>query len=647
MTPEQQKAIALANARLRLQKPEPTLPERIAGNPITRVAIGAAEPILGAAQLAANAVGVGEPVNEHLQQLDRMINAGRGDSGFDAARFAGNVISPVNAGLAKALPAVTSTAGRAGVGAGAGAVGGATMPVTQEDGYWGNKGAQVATGATFGAVLTPVIGKVVDVVASKVNAIADRFRTRTPEDLARASLQTDRLIEEAISEIGGTTADIPPQMLAGIRQEVNEALKSGKKLDAAALFRRREFEALGVDPTLGQITRDPTQFARERNLRAADPRLTVRFNDQSRRLAEQLRNYGQSADEPQAAGQRFIEHLANLDRMAGREVTKEYQAARQSSGRDLDVPLQGVAQDLQRVATDYGSSLPDAIRSKLASFGILDGKQTKVFTVNDAELLLQQANKLRGNDRATNNALNEVTAAIKRAVLQADDQGGAFSQARSLAAKRFTLQDLVPALKASADGDASADKFVGQFLLRGETQEVQRLAKLLRETSPDLFQQARGQFGQEIMRAAYGENLAGDKALRPEMLAKVLRQFGTDRLKAFFEPAEIAQLQRIARVGAFIESPPAAAPVNTSNTLTAGLPFLAQLPGAEKLAVALRAGAAIGRNLGNERAVTNALGARVPETSAAELSPEARRLLAKALVMGGAGAGMATASDLK
>jgi hypothetical protein len=38
---------------------------------------------------------------------------------------------------------------------------------------------------------------------------------------------------------------------------VEESLKAGKTVDAAALARRLDFEALGMKPTLGQITRDP------------------------------------------------------------------------------------------------------------------------------------------------------------------------------------------------------------------------------------------------------------------------------------------------------------------------------------------------------------------------------------------------------
>lgn len=662
-------ALALANARLRLQQPAVSTADKVAGSAPVRLAIGAAEPILGAGQLAANAVGLGNKeleipnpfnsevplyrssVNEHMKTLEQSIERGRGpDAGFDAVRFAGNVVSPVNAAMAKALPAAATTAGRTGVGAGAGAVGGALTPVTSGDDYWQNKGAQVGVGAVAGGVLTPVVGKVVDAVAPKVSALLDRFSaSRTQMTAAQASLETDRLIEQAMKEIGSASSEVPPQALVQIRQQVNEALKAGKQLDPAALLRKQDFDELRVPGTLGQITRDPTQFATERNLRGADPRLTVRFNDQNRALGERLMGFGaREADEVQTAGSRFVQHLSGVDRKAGGEVSDAYKVAREAAGRDLDVPLTGLAQDIAAVQRDFGSKVPDAIVSRLNEFGIgKAGNQTKVFTINEAEDILQQTNKLRGSDAAVNNALDAINKAVKKAVLAADDQGGVFKAPRDLAAKRFKIQEMVPALRASADGDASADKFVGQFLIRGETSEVQNLAKLLQGSSPELYDQARAQLAKELMRRAYGENPAADAAIKPAQLAQALREFGEGRLKAFFSEPEIAQMRRISRVGAYMESIPSGSPVNTSNTFTAALPTMLQMvPGAEKLAMALRAGAAIGRGVTNERAVTSGLRAEVPITQR-PLSQEDRALLAKALAVGGAGVGMGTAAGFK
>jgi hypothetical protein len=639
---------------------KPSGAQRIAGNPITRFAIGAADPIMGAVQLGANLFGLGDKeleipnpfnkdvplyrssVNEHIKGLDQQIEAGRGkDAGFDAARLGGNILSPVNAAVAKVLPAATTVAGRAATGAAAGGGSAALMPVTGDD-YFGEKGAQVAGGAVTGGIATPIIGKLVDTIAPKVaNLVTKMQGGPSTVQLAQNSLQTDLIIEQALKEIGATGNDVPPQMLQGIRQQVNEALRAGKKLDAAAQFRKQDFEGLGVKPMLGQITRDPTQFAMEKNLRSADPRLATASNEQTRALAERLRGFGANgAVEAPIAGDEFVGHLAGVDKQLGSQVSDSYKAARAAVGRDMEIPVSNLAQDMAKIKRDFGSKIPDAVISRLDEFGVFSGKPQKILDMNEAEDILQQLNKLKGSDNGTNNALTAINKAVKNAIMEADDQGGVFAVPRNLAAQRFKLHDMVPALRAAAEGDASADKFVGQYLLRGETKDVKALADLLKKTSPELYDQARSQFGQEIVRAAYGENAAGDKALRPEMLAKALRQFGPKRLEAFFSQSEIDQMNRAARVGAYMESIPAGSPVNTSNSLTAALPFLAKIPGADKVAAVLKAGAAIGSGLRNANTVNNAVRAEVPAT-AAELSPQAKAALARALMMGAGGVGMA------
>jgi hypothetical protein len=646
-----------------------TTSEKVAGSAPVRFAIGAAEPILGAAQFGANLWGLGDKnitipnpfnkdvplydssINENLKTLERTIQRGRGpDAGFDPVRFAGNVFSPVNAVGAKAIPAVTGTAARTGVGAAIGAGGGVVTPVTSGGDYWGSKAAQVGTGAVAGSIATPLLGKLADSLAPRVSAFVDRMSaTRSAQRATDARVEADRMVSEALESIGARMDDVEPAMLLSIRGQVTEALKGGKKLDAAALLRKKEFEELGVEGTLGQITRDPTQFAFERNMRGADPRLTTRFNEQNRVISGALRDYGsQTADEAQVAGQGLVSHLQGLDKAAGKQVSESYKAARENAGKDLELPLQGLSQDIAKVGRDFGkgNAAVQWAKSYFQDLGVFGGKQTKIFTIEDAEQALQQINRLKGNDPATNNAYSEITKAIKNAVVSADDQGGVFKGARELAAKRFEMRDLVPALKAAAEGDASADRFVNQYLINGESKDVQSLAALLKASNPDLYNQARSQFGQHILRAAYGENAAGDKALRPETLAKVLRQIGGERLKAFFSQGEIDQMRRIARVGAYMETIPAAAPVNTSNSLTAAVPMLARMPGGETLSTVLRAGAAVGRGYSDARAINNAINARVPISPAA-LSPEIEGILARSIGLGGLGAGILSAQEFR
>jgi hypothetical protein len=88
----------------------------------------------------------------------------------------------------------------------------------------------------------------------------------------------------------------------------------------------------------------------------------------------------------------------------------------------------------------------------------------------------------------------------------------------------------------------------------------------------------------DIRRAAFGEDLASDAPVSPERLAKKLREFGTQKMGAFFSPEEIANYELAAKVATYVEKHPNAAAVNTSNTLVAQLMTNPALVGVAKVA---------------------------------------------------------------
>ena len=230
------------------------------------------------------------------------------------------------------------------------------------------------------------------------------------------------------------------------------------------------------------------------------------------------------------------------------------------------------------------------------------------------------------------NAFGEISKALKSAIGAADDAGGAFAAPRALAAERFKAHDAIKALGDVADGSAPVDRFVQRYIIGGESRQTQALANLLREQSPEAFQQARAQMGAHIQRAAFGENLSGDKAISPERLARVLRDIGTEKLSAFFDKAEIEAMKRMARVSSYINTVPANAVPNTSGTASALLNAGAVIPG---MSPVLQIARAIGQPIANQRAVSSALSAQVPQ-SMAPASPE----LIRRMQLLGAGGGL-------
>jgi len=93
-----------------------------------------------------------------------------GESGFDAWRTAGNVVSPVNLALPSAGGATTLA--RAGRGVIAGASSGMLAPVTNGD-FWAEKGKQVGAGAVMGGAMPLVAGGVSRIISPKASVNPD------------------------------------------------------------------------------------------------------------------------------------------------------------------------------------------------------------------------------------------------------------------------------------------------------------------------------------------------------------------------------------------------------------------------------------------------------------------------------------------
>lgn len=642
----------------------PSLRQKIQASMPMRVIQGMRDPIDAGAQLLPHALesvasGFGyipNPVSEFFgseaNRVDKMnaqneqeyqqARKQTGQTGFDAMRLTGNILSPANAAIAARLPvAAPSMLGKAWQGAQIGGLGGLLQPVNDmapNQSYWATKGAQAGLGAVTGAALTPVMSKVGEKVAS--------YLQRTPTDVAeaRASLETDRILKESLAELNQTVDDIPRVQYDNLRQQVTEALKKGKKLDPAALLRKQDFQAEGIDPLRSWITRNPEQFAREMNLRGVDSvggPLMRRFDAANQTVQGRLRDASSGAKTPFETGENMVAALRGADTSLKSKVTSAYNAARQSAGKDMDIPLQGLSQDYAQVVNDFGDKVPSGVRNQFKSLGFDGGTQLKTFTIEDADKLLKVINSNWSNDPATNNALGQLSQAVKKSVEAVDSTGGPFAPAVQLAKQRFQLHDAVPALEAAANGRVAPDDFVKRFVLNGKVNDVRGLVKLL---DPQSLAEAKAQIGATLQRAAFGENTAGDKVFSPERYAKALRELGNEKLGAFYSPQEIETLKRIGRIGAYVNSRPNVATVNTSNTGAA----VANLMGGnvQRLSKTAAVVNSLMTPINNARTVNAALRADVPQPPA-NLTPEQIALAAKLLGAGGAAAGSAAATPLR
>lgn len=596
-----------------------------------------------------------------VRDVNKQYDAQRGeDAGFDWGRLAGNVVNPVTIMAAPSVGTASTVTQLATRGAMAGAMGGALQPVTSDDAetdFWKRKGGQAAVGALTGAVATPIISKTAQGVArgtqSARQAIAGRMVTDEQVRVAAAN---------AARANGVDFQNLPQGMRDMVEDQVRQSLRSGQRIDPAAIMRRVEAESVGLTGdaalTTGQVTRNPMLFTQERNMRGVEistPQgrgnpLMERFANQNRALTQQFDNLGAgAATEPGQAGQTLMDALRAVDEPRRAGVDALYETARgMNSGRAAPLERGTFSQiaNAELEQGQWGRFLPPQVRELLND---VSSGQTP-FDVDAAvqiDSILSAVQRRAGQGSPEASAVGVVRNALQRTPLAQTDlpDGGmgqaareAFDTARQAARARFADIERSPAMSAALDNEAP-DNFVRRYLLNANARDLQALREQL-AGNPEALQQARAQVANHLRRAAFGENPTGDAPFSANRYMETLRQLGRQRLGALFAPDEIDRMATIGRVASNITTQPAGSAVNNSNTGSAVMtmlsrlsesPILRNIPGAR--AVANQVG-----EMQTEAQIRAALSGQAP-TPPAELSPELVRAINRLLPLGGAAAG--------
>ncbi len=529
-----------------------------------------------------------------------------GFEGLDATRLTTNIVNPINAlpflsVVSKARQGATGLAGLAQLGyAGAksGALAATVQPADDESEvpYATQKLGQVLMGATLGGLSAPTVSVLGGSIARQVK----RAQTILNKP------DSGKVLADALEEAGVRAGDIGEKELSTLRSRIDDALRTGKSVDPAAMVREQDFAALGMTGTKGQALRDPAQFASEKNLAGVDgigSPLLARLSEQNQVLNSRLLQHADGASDPYIASQQVLGRLEGLDREMGQNVSALYKAAARHGGADL--PTTGLAQDAARIIGDFREKIPGGVVARLRSYGFLDGKQTKQFDFDEAESLLKLINSHGSNvDKAEKAALDQMREAVKRAIVAGADDGGPYSAARKAASDRFRLHDAVPALKKVSQGDAEPDAFIEKYVMRASVSEVKGMAGLLDEATK---QEVKSQIGDHLRRAAFGHDFANDAPFRVNGYNNALRKLGPERLRAYFSPDEVEELMRIGRVAHYKDIPPANAAVNHSSTASALHNLLRATGGGLSDAPLLNVATSIGRRHRDIRAVQDAL----------------------------------------
>ena len=494
-----------------------------------------------------------------------------GQEGTDVARLVGNIASPANVMPTKMVPGGAITApvrSLAARGAVAGAAGAAIQPVTGEN-FAAEKTGQVALGAAGGAVLAPLLSKAGEAAAR----VFDSYRSRGTVNVTPEGLRLQ--ITRQLAADGIDADQIPQHVFTQLQDDVRSALASGRKLDPAAALRQQDFRAVGVPALRGQVTRDPMQWQREFNLAGVEgvgePLQNV-MSAQSRGVQSRMDALARGAGEAFDDGGRLIGLAQQTQQQRDAGVRAAYDAFRQSTGRDLEVPLQGMAQDYARTLETFGDAIPGAVRRQFEGLGLMGGKQLKGLTLEQAENLIKTINaNTDPMNKPASRALGELRAAVQNAITGAADNAatgeGAMAaqlakEARSLAADNFRNLASTPGLRAAVEG-MEPDQFVQRFVIGGKVNEIQRLAETV---GPEGRQIMASQMAAHLRNKAFGANVAGDGKSAQAAFNRELQRIGRPKLVALMGEEGADEMMRLGRVLAYIKQVPEGATPNTSGT---------------------------------------------------------------------------------
>lgn len=496
-----------------------------------------------------------------------------------AGNIAGAILSPVNKLVPMGGPAanlVTAVGKGAMQGAALGAL---TSPVEGDpspadfaseklkQAVWGAAGGGAGGAAGYG--LAQGLSKAATALRSTLN------KATATADPAAANAK----VGEVLSQQGIDPAVLRPGIFDSLRDQVLAAAKSGNQVDPRALRNLADSQTLPVPVpmTQGQLSRDPMQFAKEQNLRGitgvGEP-ITDLYQQQNRALIENLNAMGaKGAPAMIDASQQGLNALQTFSNKLKAGVDQAYAGVRNMDGQSARMDGAAFTKNAN-AALDAGGALGGFVPSSIANVmnDIATGKLP--LSVEIAQRLDQiwgkEANAAGGGAQI---AINTIRDNLRSATVS-DSLGPeamqAYQQAKALAAQRFAMIDANPALKAIENGNVAPDKFVQNFILRGNAGDVKNLVGMMNQADPSatpaIKQSIVDWMKRQAINGASEENGIFSQSAFNKIVGDPQMQA---RLSQVFSPAEMGQFQQLGRVAENAIAVPKAAAVNTSNTTSA------------------------------------------------------------------------------
>lgn len=401
--------------------------------------------------------------------------------------------------------------------------------------------------------------------------------------------QIDVTINNALKDSGYTLADLPQNVINGMRNDVTEALKINPSLSPDSIRRLADYKLVGATPTQARLTLDPGDITRQANLAknginlkdASAQRLGQVENLNNRGFINSLNDMGASKGlESEIAGGNMSGDLSRFADAQKANISNLYTAAKDSSGRSANLDPSNFTQSAGNLLREKNleAFIPAEIRSMLNGFA--EGKAP--LTVDTAE----QFKTIIGNSQRASNDGNVRTAlglirsslddtpllgaqnvggnqvALQGAAGVGQDTIDAYNAARSANRTFMGTVESTPALKAAMD-EASSKGFFQKHVIAGDAKSLGATINVLGDEGKDLI---KNQVLTHLKEKAISNAADEVGKFSQSQYNGALKMLGSSKLEMLFNSDEIKQLRALGRVASYEQVQPIGSAVNNSNT---------------------------------------------------------------------------------
>lgn len=407
---------------------------------------------------------------------------------------------------------------------------------------------------------------------------------------APSGTMRERGLNTALGTAGGALA---PEAVRGITRGGSALMRSlfgrtGASDDALA--RQADFEALGVRPTTGQVTRNPRALAEERNVAqipGVGDRVRAVRAGQAPRLAEALDEAvpGESVTQTEA-GRRIMGTLGTrfddegIYRQMGRQIDDLFSQARNAAGADDVLDADAFTSRISSTLDDFEDVIPQPVKTRLSQFG-----DERPMTVGEAFKLRQLLNARSRNttDPATGAAMSAIKGELDDFLAEAGEQGVGgdaltlFQRAND--ASRRRARAFSGDLQKVVDDRVAPDDFVRRHIIGGNVDDIRQMRVTLLRKGGERGQSAWDTARRQVVDYLQDKSVSDTGNFSASRYNSALDRLGRDKLEVLFEDAELGQLERIGRAATnlFSDPPSGGIPIGNRSGTAAG--NIANIPG--------------------------------------------------------------------